>query len=278
MEYPSLVEDSNCLSNPFKHRRRLLKLDLEMLDDLEFLEAGAMTMKYSTLKEDIAPLIGRLDLPIHRVLNHSMQLLELIQNDNSTFDQELLPGVSRTHQQSSPTESSAESLEDRATITSSVDSGYLSVNDMKNITIPRYEISTSLSMLSAHCHLLNVYHAIFSQLNQALMILPLNDAVSFLVLPSLTFGNAELDGSLASQMRFLIDLSSNFIEKIEHSLGISSSLDANTDSNAVVSMSGNNHLASVRNHVMVSDNIGGSSMLKDTMRRLERLIKQSLDA
>ncbi|KAJ6151417.1 hypothetical protein N7470_007014 [Penicillium chermesinum] len=272
---PGQVDETECVVSPYKLRRSLLKLDLELLDDLDFLDSGSMSLKYPSPKEGLNPGIGRLDIPIHRALRHSTQFLELIQSESAVFDYGFGHSAMRTHQQYSPAESQNEVVEDRSTITSSVDSGYLSINDAKAIPSSKYDLSTSLTMLSTYCHLISVYRAIFGEIYQLFLIVPPTEAGSFFTMPTLNFGNFQIDGSLGSQMQVLIELSSSLIEKIEHALGMSALQNSGSRSGMSPSSPVYSPLASVREHMMTPESINCGTMLRDTMSCLQQLVKDS---
>ncbi|KAJ5579641.1 uncharacterized protein N7459_005626 [Penicillium hispanicum] len=281
-------------ANPLSLQRELLRLNLDLIDDLGLLEASSVALRSSSLlREDITPAVGKLDVPIFRMLNHAEQFLEIIQTgtgspskrtnlasdfgsiskDLSMYD-DAAPFAPRT------TESNAE---DGSTSTSSHDSGYLTMIPSpsglpKGLETPKCDLSTSLSMLAAYCHLVRIYRAVFSQLYQLFLIIPPVEAAAFLLLPSLQFGQFHMDGNLTVQAQVLIELSSSMLAKIERHLGLSygSSMDTAEDSSPATCILENSPLASIGDHILTQEQMAWGIPLKETMQCLRQLLKDNV--
>lgn len=277
LENVGTSEDADGLISPFKLRKSLLRLDLELIDDLELLEMGSVPLIYSSLKEDLSPIIGKLDLPIHRVLNHSTHFVDLVQSEKGTFDSTFISPSIRSLHQTSPTESSNETTEDKATVTSSIDSGYLSMNDVNPISPSKYDLSTSLIILSTYCHLISLHRAIFGELYQLFLMVPATDVASSLILPSLHFGNAHIDGGFPSQIQLLIEFSLNMVEKIEQSFGISTSQIPIGNMSPTDFLSSHTSLSSIRERILGREGLSCGAILRETMNSLQQLLKESTD-
>lgn len=281
---------------PYMLKKKLLRLNLDLIDDLELLEAGSMILgSPSVLKEDFQPSVGKLDLPVFRMLSHSTQFLEILESEAGTdsFENSLshasTTGASRQASlyQEDPKSPSTDflggSIDDGETTTSTHDSGYLSLTDgserAKRSAYPKCEISTALSILATYCHLVRVYRAIFTHLYQLFLIIPPADAAAFLLLPSLQFGQFHMDGNLTVQVQVLIELSSSMLEKIERTLGLSHGSDREADGepNPVSYILAGSPLVSIRDHIMAQEQIAGSIPLRETMNCLRQLLKDPVN-
>lgn len=279
-------------SDPYGLRKRLLKLNLDLVEDLEHLEAGTMTLGSPSLfKEDSHPTVGKLDLPVFRMLSHSTQFLEILQSEAGadSLDSSLrLASTSVPSQKTSSIQGDAKSphtdfmsgsIDDGEITAASHDSGYFSLMDQsskraRSVPFTKCDISTSLSILATYCHLIRVYRAIFTQLYQLFLIIPPADAAAFLLLPSLQFGQFHMDGNLTVQVQVLIELGSSMLEKIERTLGLSYGSPRELGEASPVSyILGNSPLASIWDHIVAQEPMTGGIPLKETMNCLRQLLK-----
>ncbi|KAJ5202132.1 uncharacterized protein N7498_006795 [Penicillium cinerascens] len=274
----------------FGLRKRLLRLDLDLIDDLELLESGSIIMGPSCLlKGDISPTIGKLDLPIFRMLSHSKQFMGILESGSIATEDSynLATGLKSSEKapnsehdtNSPPTDIMGSTVEDVET-TSSYDSGYLTMmesspDQARRLNHQRCDISTSLSILAAYCHLIRVYRAIFTQLYQLFLIIPPADAAKYLLLPNLQFGQFHMDGNLTVQVQVLIELGSSMLAKIERALGMTQAQarEANGEISPVAYILDGGPLVSIRDHIMAQEHEMCGITLKETMNCLRQLLK-----
>lgn len=274
-------------------RKKLLKLNLDLIEDLELLEAGSMTIgSQFLLKENFHPTVSKLDLPVFRMLSHSTQFLEILQSEVGADPLESSLGHASTTETSQTalsiheyvktpfTDFTSGSKDDGETAAATNDSGYFSLMDQpsersRSVPLTKCDMSTPLNILATYCHLVRVYRAVFSQLYQLFLIIPPADAASFLLLPSLQFGQFHMDGNLTVQVQVLIELGSSMLEKIERTLGLSygSSRETGGDASPVSYILGDSPLASIRDHIVTQEQTSGGIPLKETMNCLRQLLK-----
>jgi hypothetical protein len=280
---------------PFGIRKRLLKLNLELIDDLELLESGSLIMGSSSFpKEDVSPTVGKLDLPIFRMLSHSTQFMDILEINMCTTEHHcILANVLDVSQETLSTKRetkspSAEvmdgSVEDWEATTSSYDSGYSkmmeSFQEQAKTPVPqKLDISTSLSMLTTYCHLVRVYRAVFTQLYQLFLIIPPADAAAYLLLPSLQFGQFHMDGNLTVQVQVLIELGSSMLLKIERTLGMSPDPTRGPDGEIgpLAFITNDSPLLSIRDHILAQEEVICGISLKETITCLRQLLKDPVN-
>ena len=278
----------------FSVRKRLLKLDLDLIDDLELLESGSIIMGPSCLlKGDFSPTVGKLDLPIFRMLSHSKQFMGILESGIIATEDSynLATGLTSSDKapnseqdtNSSPTDIMGSTVED-GEITSSYDSGYLtmmgsSLDRARGLKHQRCDISTSLSILATYCHLIRVYRATFTQLYQLFLIIPPADAAEYLVLPNLQFGQFHMDGNLTVQVQVLIELGSSMLAKIERTMGMTQGPARETEGeiSPVAYILDNSPLVSIRDHIMAQEKVMCGIPLKETMNCLRQLLKDPVN-
>ncbi|KAJ5721694.1 uncharacterized protein N7483_009628 [Penicillium malachiteum] len=269
-------------------RKRLLKLNLEFTDDLELLETESKLFRFSPfLRDNISSSVSKLDLPISRMLNHSTHFLEMLRPAANTSDssQRLLPSIEFSHtgldifDDTKPLSlrSGDGGLEEVAT-TASHDSGYHTIftsplGQETSTALNKYDISTSLTILTTYCQLIKLYRSVFNQLYQLLLIAPPADMSSLLLFPSLQFGQYNMEGNLGMQVQALVDLVLNMLEKIERVLGVSQ--DSSGDMSSAPSILENSLLASIRDNVITQEQIECGVSLKDILGCLRRLVKDT---
>lgn len=277
--------------------KKLLKLNLDLIEDLELLEAGSLNLgSPSLLKEDFHPTVGKLDLPVFRMLSHSTQFLEILQSEVGTDPLESSHGNVCTTEasQKAPsiheyvktpfTELTSGSMDDGEIAAATNDSGYFSLMDQssegsRSVPSMKCDISTSLNILATYCHLVQVYRAVFTKLYRLFLIIPPADAASILLLPSLQFGQFHMDGNLTVQVQVLIELGSSMLEKIERTLGLSygSPREIGGEASPVSYILGDSSLASIRDHIVTQEQAAGVIPLKETMNCLRQLLKDPVN-
>ncbi|KAJ5894997.1 hypothetical protein N7495_006688 [Penicillium taxi] len=286
-ELPKPAVDSHFM-NSCSLRKSLLRLGMELIDDLEFLETEKFIFGSSSLlREDINPMVRKLDLPIFRMLNHSTQFIEILQRELVTLrDRFSFPSVDISQSpfdemKCAPVDTLENYMEDAANTASSYDSGYLTVmaspvNQGQIHNQASLDISTALSILSTYSHLNRVYRAVFTQLYQLLLVIPPHYAAPFLLLPNFKFGQFHMEGSLTVQIQVLIELSSDMLAKIERALGMSSGpcCEVDGESSPAVFIMENSPVASIRDLVMTQEHVTCGISLKETMSCLGQLVKE----
>ncbi|KAJ5758981.1 hypothetical protein N7520_006137 [Penicillium odoratum] len=275
-------------TNNYNVRKRLLILNLELIDDLELLEADVDILQPSAFfGDDISFSAGKLDIPIFRMLSHSTQFLEILQSGigSSENPSHVIPSIEFSLGELNTFEdvkSSPQNVKQRgASTASSNDSSHRRINpsllDQPGTLLPpQCDVSTSMGILTVYCHLIRVYRAIFSQIYQLFILVPPVDAAAFLLLPGLQYGQFQMDGNLTVQMQFLIDFSTEMLAKIEQALGMPCS-DMDGVTSPVASILGSGPLASVRDHIMTQEQVQCGIPLKETMNCLRELLKDPVD-
>ncbi|KAJ5092994.1 hypothetical protein N7456_008855 [Penicillium angulare] len=272
-------------------RKKILKLNMELTDDLERFEMDNGVFRFSPLLSgDIAPSVEKLDLPVFRTLNYSTRFLEVLQSLRTTSQNSthIVPSIELLQTDLGTFEdtrllsldSLENNLEDGAATASSHDSGYhtmaTSPSDQgRSVALHKCDLSTSLNMLTAYLQLIRLYQIIFNRLYQLFLITP-PDATTFLVLPSIQFGQFNMNGNLALQVQSLVDFSSNILAKFERVLGLSSGLPQSMEGNPMATVLGNGVLASVQDHVMAQEHMECGMSLKEIMNCLRKLAMDSI--
>lgn len=280
---------------PYDLCKKLLKLNLELIESLESAETICGIMRFAPLiTEDFTSSLSSLDLLIMRVLNHSTQFLEMLPATSGADEKllHLMPSIefpSMTFDdfqdtETLPLDSVGGNLEEGPTTASSHDSGYHTVlSEPSNISrlmpMTKCDTSTALSILMTYVQLLRIYRVIFNKIHQLLLVMSPADTASrsSFILPSLQFGQFQQDGRLDMQLYSVLDLSSDVLGKIERALGISyGPLQENGDASSVMSILDSGLLASIRDNVVAQEQIDFGVSLKDTIDSLRSLVSESL--
>lgn len=270
-------------TNNYDVRKRLFKLNLEMIDDLELLETGSDILQPSAfLGDGTGSSAGKLEIPIFRMLTHSTQFLEILQSGIGASEDpsHLIPSIESSNGEANilehlkPFSQGVEKTNESTA--SSHHSDHLTSNPaLSNLTRdllpPACDVSTSMGMLTAYCHLIRVYRAIFNQLYQLFLLVPPADAAAFLLLPSSQHNQFHMEGNLTIQIQLLIDLSTNMLGKIERSLGMSCS-ETDGGMGPVASVLASGPLTSVRDHIITQEQIECGIPLKETISCLRKLV------
>jgi hypothetical protein len=272
-------------------RKELLKLKIELLEDLEMLETDSVAQASESLLNDLFnPSVARLNLPIYRMLNHSSRFFEMIQSlHRAPETSNLTPVKSPTQSQSRGLEDSTllfpdvsdTNLDECATTISSHDSGYrtamTSSPDRTMITTsPKCDITVWLSVLEAHCYLIRIYRAIFTRLYQLFLIIPPVDAAMYLLLPKLQLAQFHVDGNLAVQVQVLVDLSSSMMGQIDGVLGLPSGYDQAQEATEIrlpAAVGEGNWSTAIRDLVLAQEQDLCDMSLVDLMKCLRQLAR-----
>ncbi|KAJ5994262.1 hypothetical protein N7451_009986 [Penicillium sp. IBT 35674x] len=269
--------------NNYDLRKRLLKLNLEMIDDLELLERGSDILQPSTfLGDDTSSSAAKLGIPVFRMLNHSTQFLEILQSGIGASEDplHLVPSIESSNGETNifeylkPFSQGVEQISESTA--TSYDSDHHTSNpalsDQTGDILPSAcDVSTSMGMLTAYCHLIRVYRAIFNQLYQLFLLVPPADAAAFLLLPSSQHGQFHMEGNLTVRVQVFIDLSTNMLAKIERALGMSCS-ETDGGMGPVASVLASGPLTSVRDHIITQEQIECGIPLKETISCLRKLV------
>ncbi|KAJ6080917.1 hypothetical protein N7499_005791 [Penicillium canescens] len=272
-------------------RKEILKLKIELLDDLDMLETDAVALASESLLNDLFnPSVAALDLPTYRMLNHSYRFFEMIQPLHR------VPKTSRLTPAKSPTQShsrglanstllfqdvSDTNLDECATTISSNDSGYQTATtsspDRTMITpSPICDIAVWLSVLEAHCYLVRIYRAIFTRLYQLFLIIAPADAEMYLLLPKLQLGQFHTDGNLAVQVQVLVDLCSSMMGQIDEVLELPPSSDQTHEEGEIrlpAAVGEGNWSTAIRDLVLAQEQDPCEMSLVDLMKCLRQLAR-----
>jgi hypothetical protein len=283
--YPLPVVQTTVLSTQGL-RKSLLKLKMGLLEDLDLLETGSMGPGSSFFMHDISNMsVETLDLPIYRLLDHSSWLLGIIQSlfgsPEYTFSPTPSPQLS---------ESQLFELEDpefvlrepgdngheAGTTISPQDSGYHTATTSPDRTtpptIPKCDTTLWLGILEAHCTLVRISRAVFTRLYQLFLIIPPADAATILLLPSIQFGQSQLEGGLLTQVQSLIELSSTMMGKLDRALEIrSNSTQAQEDEDPAYEKDWS---TSIRDIVLAQEQSLCEMSLMEIMECLRQLVKE----
>lgn len=275
-------------------RNEMLKLSVELTEDLNILETGSVLLESSSLvKTQLNPSAGNLNLPIFRMLSHSTRFLNLISRLSGTSDISLeqtspesgydacglVNQTPKTIDQSTSLHGDTEDSTEALATASSYDSGYRTATGSPrepNKTTSMWDTTTTLSIMTSYLYLVRVYHAVFTRLYQLILIIPPSNVGAFLMLPSLQLGQFHMDENLAVQVQVITELSSNMLSKIEHALGLvsHSSREQDEDSIHTVPLLEDTFFISIRDLILGQENSSYKISLRDTMNRLCQLVKE----
>ncbi|PGH19021.1 hypothetical protein AJ79_00055 [Helicocarpus griseus UAMH5409] len=236
-----------------KAHKDLLKLNLELVEDQETLD-------------EIIPLNGRINLrdsnlslatqdsPIHRVLNRTSRYWEI------------LKAIS-THTVS----------------TNEVDSAWQGRRPTNTLLL--------VHLLTTYICLVRICRAVFFHLYHVLQVIPSDQLGTVLNLPSIKFGEFQMENNPTIQVQALIELSSNMLLRIEEALGISTSSGPGLSGGTVSSETLESHdcrqsimndpvAVSLREIILSQERIQlaangvGDISLMNVMKKLKRLLQQ----
>lgn len=127
-------------------------------------------------------------------------------------------------------------------------------------------------MLATYCHLIRLYHAIFTQLYQMFLIVPPPEDAKFLSLST-----SGMDGTLTVQVHMLIELSFNMLAKLEYELESDYGSESDNLSSSPVSIQDNASLVAIREQIVAHEGILSGIPLRETMNCLSQLVKASAE-
>lgn len=276
-------------------RNEMLKLSVELTEDLNALETGSALLKSTSLvKTQLNPSAGNLNLPIFRMLSHSTRFLDLLSRLIGTSDISLgqtppesgydacssLNQTPKTNDQSTSLHGDSEdSTEEAVATASSYDSGYrtaIGSPQEPTKTTSMWDITTTLSIMTSYLYLVRVYRAVFTRLYQLILLVPPSHVRAFLMLPSLQLGQFHMDENLSVQVQVITELSSNMLSKVDRALGLVSHSTREQDGHSVHTMPilEDTFFTSIRDLILVQENSSYEMPLGDTMDRLRQLVKE----
>jgi hypothetical protein len=220
--------------------RNLMQLNVELIFDLELLDAASNPLSSSLfLGENSDQGASKIDLPIFRILNHSSQFLDIVQPGGMfpMNDVRNLSPITPTEHDTRPREDSCSLSKERIhgcpddipSFITSHESGYTELrparsNTLEDTNSPGHQLSEKLTILSAYFQLIHVYHALFTQIYQTLLMVPPDDAAEILALPTLQFGGYQMEGHFKVKLQVFVELSFGILRKIDQSFGIPENL------------------------------------------------------
>jgi hypothetical protein len=244
-KYPGLATIEEPLPSTFHResppsqqniRKSLLNLKVGLLEDLDLLDGSNAIASSVFTPSHGDTSIETLNLPIHRLLDHSSWLLDIVQSlrgRTGTTDVDTCPTPSnqpsqyrncRSEDSTIHQSDTGDNGSDESVITMlSLDSGYQTTMTSSNqtTTLPsqRYDITLWLSVLEAHCYLARIYRAVFTHLYQLFLFIHTDDAAKVLSLPNFQCGRCHLDSKLTAQVRVLVEIGSTMMRNIQTALG-----------------------------------------------------------
>lgn len=290
---PVACLENSALAGLHTTQKRLIHLNLELIEDIELLEwESTAQSSMNFFSDNTNSTIGKLDIPIFRMLNHSKRLLEIFdsERDQSGGDTGIYPATvpvekcSQDITQSPKRFTMDETTETGIATVSSHDSGYLtailSPQYATNISLPRNKLPVFLSMLTTYCHLIRLYHAIFTQLYQIFLIIPPPEDSRFVLLSNSQYSQIGMDGGLNIQVQRLIEVGFDMLEKVEQALDWQSEFSSEADlaSSPQVSIGDKFSLAAIREQIVAHEGFLPGIPLKETMHCLSQLVKASAES
>lgn len=211
---------------PARSYKELLKLSLELIEDQEILDTQApLTSKH---KPGTICSNSQQHHPINRMLNHTTRFWEMLKRISTTSDgpQQHYSSYERTATGSSSNSSNSNTGPDWAwagAFGTNYGSRDYSSLPSPLVSLPRQDHLLIVNVMTTYVYLVRSCQGVFTRLYNALEMSPSADFSSILNLPSLQFGEFQLQNNLAIQVKVLIELISSMLLRIEETLGISQS-------------------------------------------------------
>ncbi|KAJ5974690.1 hypothetical protein N7481_011900, partial [Penicillium waksmanii] len=269
--------------------RNIMQLNVELISDLELLDAASNNLSSSlVMSENSDQGASKIDLPIFRILNHSSKFLDIVQPGamfpiNDVWN---LSPITPTEHDTSPREDSCSvpnegvngwlDFDDIPSFMTSHEPGYTEIrpalsNVFGDTSSPGYQLSESLTILSAYFQLIHIYHSLFTQIYQTLLMIPPDDAAKVLALPTLQFGGFEMEGHFKAKLQVLVELSFGILRKLDHSFGIPEYLPGEfiEEGSSAPYISYHSPLEPLRNHVVAREYMEAVLPLRKVMHCLQ---------
>jgi hypothetical protein len=300
--------DTKRLSGTYKD---LLKLSLELVEDREILDTQAPL----TALPSIAPLACssiKQQQPITRVLNQTARFWAIIKALSSSASQESSAissassgcssasgsgrsGGSGSQTRSNSTSSSSFSqvnlsslrhVRDTASLSSNgdLDSNFSgsSLSSLPTSAAGHQDHLLMINLVTTYVNLLRNCRAVFTRLYHALQVNPSPESNAMLSLPSLQFGEFQLENNVSIQVKVLIELASGMLQRIGNALGINTGPGPNgprspDDQNCRLPFLNDPIAVSTREIILSQESMqggihGGDPPLADIMNNLKRLL------
>lgn len=279
----------------YSQLRGIMKLNLELISDMELLDAASnLLSSLLVLGQNRRHGASKIHLPIFRILNHSSQFLNILQQgdifpliqvqntspitppENDTNPRENLCSVSK--------EIINSCLGDMPDFMTSHESGYTEINPVLSnffggkISLG-HRTSESLTILSSYCQLTHVYHALFAQIYQTLVMTRPDDAAEVFALPTLHFGEFHMEGHFKAKLQVLIELSFSILRTIDHLLGIPETVPGEFSAEGSPSPYIPYHgpLESLRDHIVAGEYMEAGMPLRKLMHCLQAVFDTTAD-
>jgi hypothetical protein len=293
-EYPFPITNHHTAYS-YSQLRNIMQLNIELISDLEVLDATSSLLSSSlSPSENADQSTVKIHLPIFRILSHSSQFLDIIQPEvmfpsNDVRNLNLSP-ITPTEHDSSPREGFSsmskerikDCFDDMPNLMSSHDfgRGYEEIRPRlstagvfgdASFLGHKLSLSGSLNILSTYCQIIHIYHALFTQIYQAFLMVPPDDAAELLALPTLQFGEFNMEGPFKAKMQVLLELSFSILRKIDHSFGIAENLpgEFNGEGSPASYVPYYNPLESLRDHVVAREYMEAGRNLRKMMHFLQ---------
>lgn len=237
--------DTQRLTGTYKD---LLKLSLELVEDREILDSQAPL----TALPSVAPLTCssiKQQQPINRVLNQTARFWDIVKAISSASQESCAvsstssgcdsasrsgrSGGSGSQTRSNSTSStnfsqvnfsSLHHVRDTASLSSNgdLDSNFSgsSLSSLPTSATGRQDHLVMINLVTTYVNLLRNCRAVFTRLYHALQINPSPESNAMLSLPSLKFGEFQLENNVSIQVKVLIEITSGMLQRIGNALGI----------------------------------------------------------
>ncbi|RYP46671.1 hypothetical protein DL768_007159 [Monosporascus sp. mg162] len=147
------------------------------------------------------------------------------------------------------------------------------------------DILLTTALVTAYVLLIRAWRCIFGQIFRLLANTPGEEAVSFLILPSMRLGGFQVQNSPTTQIRILLELGSGMLRQIETCLGISqhpSGFGATADDGGLKPLALTRDLVSIsmRDTILSQESFrvaSGDGNSDQSLRRMMHDIRQQLD-
>ncbi|KAK0622523.1 hypothetical protein B0T14DRAFT_563971 [Immersiella caudata] len=285
----------------------LLKLSLELVEDREILDTQAPL----TARPSIAPLTcssTQQQRPVNRVLSQTARFWDIVKA-MSTSSPETCPNtgscsstsgfviVGHSGQTRSGSTSSSVSLINLGGIDHSWENASMngngdldsnlsasSTSSLPSSTPGRQDHLLIINLVMTYVNLLRNCRAVFARLYQALQVTPSPESNAMLILPSLQFGEFQLDNNVPIQVKVLIELTSGMLQRIGSAFGINAATGTGVplspdDHNYRLPFLNEPFAVSVRETILSQESMqggvyGSEPPLVDIMSNLKRLLER----
>lgn len=284
----------------------LLKLSLELVEDREILDTQAPL----TARPSIAPLTcssTRQQQPVNRVLNQTARFWDIVKamsspssdncaNGNGGGGGYCGSGGSGSQTRSNSTSSSVSLVNlnslrhgwENASLNGNgdLDSNFSasSSSSIPSSASGRQDHLLMINLVMTYVNLLRNCRAVFTRLYNALQVTPSPESNAMLSLPSLQFGEFQVENNVSIQVKVLIELASGMLQRIGNALGINTGTGSGgstspDDQNYRLPFLNDPVAVSTREIILSQESMqggihGGEPPLMDIMTNLKRLLER----